>query len=239
MDPSTPAQTLNVLEGLYDAHGEAVYRYALGMLGRREDAEDAVQSIWLKLAKARLGRAAPGRAAPGRAAPGPLSSGVARTALGPWMYANAAAYSDAMTDMLEACEPPAYQRREGRPGRFKEHFLPPGWATVARRVMPNLMESCAKRDVHVATLDLMEIAFRLEEHRRETGAYPPSLDVLGDLPAVDPFSGGPYRYRSDDGAVVIYSVGGNGDDDGGTPPPPGGMKSVPELHEGDIVWRLP
>ncbi len=57
MDPSTP-DSLNALEGLYDAHGEAVYRYVLGMLGRREDAEDAVQSIWLKLARARLDRAA-------------------------------------------------------------------------------------------------------------------------------------------------------------------------------------
>ncbi len=58
MDPSTPAQTLTALEGLYDAQGEAVYHYVLGMLGRREDAEDAVQSIWLKLSKARLDRIA-------------------------------------------------------------------------------------------------------------------------------------------------------------------------------------
>ncbi len=172
-------------------------------------------------------------------APLPLTSGMARAALGPWMHANAAAYSDAMTDLIEACEPPAYRRREGRPGRFGELFLPPKWAALARMVMPNLMASCGKRDVLVATLDLMEIAFRLEEHRMATGGYPPSLDVLGDLPAVDPFSGGPYRYRPHAGVAAIYSVGGNGADDGGTPPPPGGMKSVPELHEGDIVWRLP
>lgn len=58
MDPRTPEQTLTVLEGLYDAQGEAVYRYVLGMLGRREDAEDAVQTVWLKLAKAGLDRIA-------------------------------------------------------------------------------------------------------------------------------------------------------------------------------------
>ena len=95
-----------------------------------------------------------------------------------------------MSAMIEACRPPAHLRSEGRPGRFEELFLPPKWAFVARIVMPNLLEACAKRDALVATLDLMEIAFRLEEHRRETGAYPPSLDPLTDVPAVDPWSGG-------------------------------------------------
>lgn len=56
MEPTGTSHTLNALEGLYDAHGEAVYRYVLGMLGRREDAEDAVQTIWLKLARTRLDR---------------------------------------------------------------------------------------------------------------------------------------------------------------------------------------
>ena len=56
METATRSRTLSALEGLYDTHGEAVYRYLLGMLGRREDAEDAVQSIWLKLARTRLDR---------------------------------------------------------------------------------------------------------------------------------------------------------------------------------------
>ena len=49
-----PSATLEALEALYDLHAEAIYRYVLGMLGRREDAEDAVQTIWLKLARSRL-----------------------------------------------------------------------------------------------------------------------------------------------------------------------------------------
>ncbi len=172
--------------------------------------------------------------------PVPLASRVARAAFGStWFYANAAAYSDAMTAMIEACRPPGHLRREGRPGRFKELFVPPRWAAVARSIMPNLLEACAKRDALAARLDLMEIAFRLEEHRRETGAYPPSLDPLTDVPAVDPWSGEPYRYRLDDGGAAVYSVGGNRVDDGGTPPAPDRTKSVPELHRGDIVWRLP
>ena len=58
-----------------------------------------------------------------------------------------------------------------------------------------------ERDALVATLDLMEIALRLEEHRHETGCYPESLDPLAGIPAVDPWSGEPYRYRRGDGAA--------------------------------------
>ena len=56
MEPASTSHTLSALEGLYDTHADTVYRYVLGMLGRREDAEDAVQTIWLKLAGARLDR---------------------------------------------------------------------------------------------------------------------------------------------------------------------------------------
>jgi RNA polymerase sigma-70 factor (ECF subfamily) len=45
------SRALEVLEGLYDECGEAVYRYALGMLGTREDAEDLVQTVWLRLVR--------------------------------------------------------------------------------------------------------------------------------------------------------------------------------------------
>lgn len=39
------------LTRLYDEHAAAIYRFCLGMLGRREDAEDTIQGLWLKLAR--------------------------------------------------------------------------------------------------------------------------------------------------------------------------------------------
>ncbi len=55
MGPNRTSQTLAAFETLYDDCGEAIYRYVLGMLGRRQDAEDAAQTIWLKLAQTQLG----------------------------------------------------------------------------------------------------------------------------------------------------------------------------------------
>lgn len=40
-----------VLTHLYDEHATTMFRWVIGMLGRREDAEDAVHSVWLKLAQ--------------------------------------------------------------------------------------------------------------------------------------------------------------------------------------------
>ena len=34
---------------LYEKHGIALYRYLLGMLGRPEDAEDVLQTVWTRL----------------------------------------------------------------------------------------------------------------------------------------------------------------------------------------------
>lgn len=36
------------LARLYDLHAPELYRYLIAMVGRREDAEDALQNIWLK-----------------------------------------------------------------------------------------------------------------------------------------------------------------------------------------------
>ena len=41
----------SALARLYDDFAPGIYRFCLGMLGKREDAEDAVQGLWLKLAR--------------------------------------------------------------------------------------------------------------------------------------------------------------------------------------------
>ena len=39
------------LARLYDEHAAPVYRYLLAMLGRREDAEDVLQTVWMNLCR--------------------------------------------------------------------------------------------------------------------------------------------------------------------------------------------
>ena len=41
----------DLLTALYDEHAVAMYRWVVGMVGRREDAEDAIHAVWLKLAQ--------------------------------------------------------------------------------------------------------------------------------------------------------------------------------------------
>ncbi len=85
---------------------------------------------------------------------------------------------------------------------------------------------------------MMGIAFLLDEYRVESGRYPENLDRLPKHPAVDPFSGEPYRYRMTDGGYVLYSVSANRTDDRGVPSSPQ-EKVVPlNIREGDIVWTI-
>jgi type II secretory pathway pseudopilin PulG len=63
------------------------------------------------------------------------------------------------------------------------------------------------------------IAFALEEHKREHGQYPDTLDALAPkylktIPA-DRFSGKPLKYQRQDKGYLLYSVGANGQDDKG------------------------
>lgn len=51
MDAASRPDVERALAALYDDYAAGIYRFCLGMLGRREDAEDAVQSLWLKLAR--------------------------------------------------------------------------------------------------------------------------------------------------------------------------------------------
>ena len=44
-------RTDDALARLYDEHGAPVYRYLLAMLGRREDAEDVMQTVWMNLCR--------------------------------------------------------------------------------------------------------------------------------------------------------------------------------------------
>lgn len=157
--------------------------------------------------------------------------------LRPWLHWNLAVLSDAMTKLSNDCRQLAYRRDQ-------EADLPalPRGAWLARSIVSenlaqDLFDACNKRDRTLVDVDLMEIAFRLEEHRRQSGSYPSSLDALAGVPSPDPFSGEPYLYHLSPGGAVVYSVGKNRQDDGGTPPPYTAERGE-DRYSGDLVWRL-
>jgi hypothetical protein len=84
-----------------------------------------------------------------------------------------------------------------------------------------------------AALRVAAVALSVELYRIEHGAWPASLEQLGeDISTTDPLSGEPLTYTPTERGVMIYSVGWNQADDGGT---------REEGHDGwelDIVFEL-
>ena len=166
--------------------------------------------------------------------------------LRPWRTFDLAHYAEAMVDFMEACRAPAFER-PAVAGRYSQlethlesvetHYPVPAWAVLSRRLMnAGLVSSCDRRDEALASLDMMDIALRLEERRQATGSYPESLESLGDVP-MDPFSGQPFGYRLTEDGAMLYSVSINRDDDGGEPHPSRKNGDWNHYH-GDRVWFL-
>lgn len=73
----------------------------------------------------------------------------------------------------------------------------------------------------------------LNAYKQQNGAYPDSLDALGDREfVIDPFAQQPFAYRRDGDSFVLYSLGGNLSDDGGVHDPRGDQNDF-------VLWPRP
>lgn len=81
------------------------------------------------------------------------------------------------------------------------------------------------------------IAFAASAHRRDTGAWPASIEELGLPPAfaIDPCSGHPMHYVPSDDGLLVYADGPDAKDDGGRDWLSGTDRSI---EDGDIVVEL-
>jgi hypothetical protein len=122
------------------------------------------------------------------------------------------------------------------------------WVRILRhRSISTVMGPLLKYDLHRAagaqtTFNLAAIACALERYRLAKGCFPGALETLvpqfiSPLPN-DVLTGEPYKYRlTDEGRLVLYSVGWNEKDDGGVPGE--SWFSHPDDPQGDCVWEYP
>jgi hypothetical protein len=90
---------------------------------------------------------------------------------------------------------------------------------LARLALPAIARAGQKFALGQTDANLAAVACALERFKLKEGHYPESLaalkpDYLATIPH-DIMDGGPLRYRQEDKAFVLYSIGLNGSDDGG------------------------
>jgi hypothetical protein len=125
---------------------------------------------------------------------------------------------DALLKAAQAPVDEAFDQQEAAAARLSEASLLPG-AAVLFPFPVVLYDPPHPRARHAALLRCARAALAVERYRIAQGDLPETLEVLVPeyLPAVplDPFGGGPLRYRLLDKCYVVYSVGVDRKDDGG------------------------
>ena len=113
---------------------------------------------------------------------------------------------------------------------------------LSRMLMPGLTRVAGKSARAQNLVDLARVACALERYRLANGQFPEALAALAPMFIAtlphDVINGQPLKYRhTDDGQIVLYSVGWNETDDGGIL---GLTKNGnPDPKQGDWVWRYP
>jgi hypothetical protein len=94
---------------------------------------------------------------------------------------------------------------------------------VAMEHLPILPHLMINQRLLMQQRDATIVMLRALRHRRSTGQWPDSIEVIfpdPELRPIDRLDGGLLRYRLTEDGPIVYSVGLDGDDDGGRPPEP-------------------
>jgi hypothetical protein len=144
-----------------------------------------------------------------------------------------ASYADIMSLIARAAELPYYKAAQQRYAVQEKFAILPRARAVTRMQTPYLAHTYHNQARHEAMLDLAQLGLLIEQYKAKNGSLPATIDdiasELGGSVPVDPFTGGPYRYRPSGDTFLLYSVGRNLSDDGG--------KHDYDFTGGDIVWR--
>jgi hypothetical protein len=143
----------------------------------------------------------------------------------PWLNRDIVQTNELMNHAITVAQLPYHEAIRQFDGGI--HGFSP-YARLMEAMPVRTMRSQAEHEVQVR---LLQIGLTLEQHQRQTGSLPPSLETLSDtLPKetfIDPYTGAAMVYHPGEERFLLYSVGRNLADDGGHP----------HFGEGDIVWR--
>ncbi len=132
-------------------------------------------------------------------------------------FARVLAEGEAFYDALTAALALPYAEACARLERICTDTLrDPNLSPIMRISAPNFASVLLVQTRAEALRRGTQLATRLRAHRQLHGAYPDSLDELGETHlALDPFTDRPFHYRRTADEFVLYSAGANGNDDGG------------------------
>ncbi len=139
-----------------------------------------------------------------------------------------------MARKAELVNEPYHRAADGLDALERHVNALPAWRAPATRCIGDLYIRDVRRvSREEADITMCRLVLGLKDYRRNAGEYPSSLAglqrSLGWKIPLDPFSGGPYRYRLQGDGFILYSLGPDLDDDGGRPRGRDG--------DGDIVWE--
>ncbi len=154
----------------------------------------------------------------------------------PLFYADFLAYLRATRKHLDLSRLPYREAQDGiaqcdeKLAKLPRFWLSPFLGSVPGPFMK-------RRDTAIADLSGARIVIALHQYKQRYGQFPPSLAVMSSTlkwtAPIDPFAGGPFKYKRQGDGFLLYSIGGDLKDNDGVE-----ERAIPvQRREGDIVWR--
>ncbi len=156
----------------------------------------------------------------------------------PRLVADHAAYLDMMRNCVKILEGP-YAPMKGPIDM--EHRELSGRGLITSQISPYVIFDNYIYCATITKVNMTRAGLGLLEYKRVHGTFPESLDALGLKGLTDAYSQAPLHYRTENGGVIVYSVGEDQKDNGGKPEPPRDTsgRRQKEPIEFDIIWRYP
>jgi hypothetical protein len=192
---------------LYDRYAVRLYRAAVGVLGRREDADDAVQEVFAAMLQSSHNLAGVRS----------VTASIYRV----FLLADDLAAEARFAGMLRRAARLPYDEAKERMELFRRELRGSPGGILTASLMPGeagLIEYPTRAE---ARRSVARLGVSLYVYRARNGHFPQTLEALVPdfLLAVphDPYGGQPIKFKRTEHGVTVYSIGPDMTDNGGAP----------------------